>query len=146
MPCILPWQQSKNILNRGTKRKYRHAGSVKIKFDIKPSNNINSAYDIMFKGNQFQFPSRIATKQKFDYFKQFFFLLFQSMKMNSDKIVPFLGYDPETLYAQCRSEHVPFHKYQKWLEKEVLRKELIENEKKYEDFATITGIFCSYLI
>ena len=68
------------------------------------------------------------------------------MKMNSDKIVPFLGYDPETLYAQCRSEHVPFHKYQKWLEKEVLRRELIENEKKYEDFATITGIFCSSLI
>ena len=139
-------QKSINILGKGGKRKFRHAGSVKIRYDKKPSNNINYAYDIMFKGNQFQFPSRIAAKQKFDYFKQFFFLLFQSMKMNSDKIVPFLGYDPETLYAQCRSEHVPFHKYQKWLEKEVLRKELIENEKKYEDFATITGIFCSSLI
>ena len=134
--------KSKNI--RG--RKFRHAGSVKIRFEKKPSNNINSAYDIMFKGKQFQFPSRVATKQNFDYFKQFFFLLFQSMKMNSDKIGPFLGYDPEKLYAQCRSEHTPFHKYQKWLEKEVLRKEIIESEKKYEDFATITGIFCTSLI
>ena len=134
--------KSKNI--RG--RKFRHSGSVKIRFEKKPSNNINSAYDIMFKGKQFQFPSRVATKQNFDYFKQFFFLLFQSMKMNSDKIGPFLGYDPEKLYAQCRSEHTPFHKYQKWLEKEVLRKEIIESEKKYEDFATITGIFCTSLI
>ena len=72
------------------------------KFTEKKSDNINSAYNLMFKGKQFQFATRIAKKENHDYFKQFFFLLFQSMKMNSDKIAPFLGYDPETLYAQCR--------------------------------------------
>lgn len=127
------------------KKKYRHMGSVKIRSN-KISNNINSAYNIMFQGKQFQVPSSIASKRQFDYFKQFFFLLFQSMKMNSDKIGPFLGYDPETLYTQCRSEHIPFHKYQFWLEKQLFKKEQIENEKRYEDFATITGIFCSSLI
>ena len=138
--------KSKSIKLRGAPKKFRHSGSVKIRLNQKPSNNINSAYNIMFQGKQFQFPSRVATKKNFDYFKQFFFLLFQSMKMNSDKIAPFLGYDPETLYAQCRNEHIPFHKYQNWLEKQILRREQIENEKKYEDFATITGIFCSSLI
>ena len=140
-------QKSKNIRLRGAKKNnLRQSGSVKIRLNQKPSNNINSAYNVMFQGKQFQFPSRVAGKKNFDYFKQFFFLLFQSMKMNSDKIGPFLGYDPETLYAQCRNEHIPFHKYQNWLEKKLIRREQIENEKKYEDFATITGIFCSSLI
>ena len=139
--------KSKKIRLRGAKKNnLRQSGSVKIRLNQKPSNNINSAYNVMFQGKQFQFPSRVATKKNFDYFKQFFFLLFQSMKMNSDKIGPFLGYDPETLYAQCRNEHIPFHKYQNWLEKKLIRREQIENEKKYEDFATITGIFCSSLI
>ena len=100
----------------------------------------------MFKGNQFQLPSRIVNRTNFDYFKQFFFLLFQSMKMNSERFEMFLGFDPETLYTQCRNEHVPFHKYQKWLEKQLLKKELSEKERKYEDFDTITGIFCSSFI
>ena len=139
--------KSKNIRLRGAKKNnLRQSGSVKIRLNQKSSNNINSAYNIMFQGKQFQFPSRVVSKKNFDYFKQFFFLLFQSMKMNSDKIGPFLGYDPETLYAQCRNEHIPFHKYQHWLEKKMLRREQIENEKKYEDFETITGIFCSSLI
>ncbi len=131
---------------RGAKKTYRHLGSVKIRSNNKISNNINSAYNVMFQGRQFQVPSRIASKRNFDYFKQFFFLLFQSMKMNSDKIGPFLGYDLETLYAQCRSEHIPFHKYQIWLEKQLFKKEQLKNEKRYEDFATITGIFCSSLL
>ena len=128
------------------KGRLRHAGSVKIRYQKKPSVNINSAYDIMFSGKQFQFPSRVVTKKNFDYFKQFFFLLYQSMKMNSDKVEVFLESDPETLYNKCRSEHTPYHKYQSWLEKQLWKKEQIENGKKYEDFATITGIFCSSLI
>ena len=124
--------------------KFRHAESVKIR--EKQSGKINSAYTIMFQGNQFDFPSRAASGIKLNYFKQFFFLLYQSMKMNSDKIEPFLEYDPETLYNQCRSEHTPFHKFQNWIEKKLMKKELIENRIKYEDFATITGIFCSSLI
>ena len=100
----------------------------------------------MFQGKQFQFPSRVANKKNVDYFKQFFFLLFQAMKINSDKVQLFLGFDPESLYNQCKSEHVPFHKYQKWLESQLMRKEQINDERKYEDFATLTGIFCSSLI
>ena len=140
----------KNSLNKKSSNslrnisKFKHAKSVKIK--KKQSGKINSAYTIMFQGNQFDFPSRAASGIKLNYFKQFFFLLYQSMKMNSDKIEPFLEYDPETLYNQCRSEHTPFHKFQKWIEKKLKRKELIEKEKRYEDFATITGIFCSSFI
>jgi hypothetical protein len=53
---------------------------------------------------------------------------------------------PENLYIECRNEHIPFHKYQKWIEKKVFKKEKIEIPKNYEDFKTITGIFCSSLI
>ena len=136
---------SSKLLRTGY-RKYRHGGSVKLSLNKSTSGNINSAYNVMFKGNQFQLPSRIVNRTNFDYFKQFFFLLFQSMKMNSERFEMFLGFDPETLYTQCRNEHVPFHKYQKWLEKQLLKKELSEKERKYEDFDTITGIFCSSFI
>ena len=124
----------------------RHCGSVKIRVKKGISGGVNSAYNVMFQGKQFQFPSRVANKKNVDYFKQFFFLLFQAMKINSDKVQLFLGFDPESLYNQCKSEHVPFHKYQKWLESQLMRKEQINDERKYEDFATLTGIFCSSLI
>ena len=110
------------------------------------SDDINSSYNVMFKGRQFQYATRISSKEQHDYFKQFFFLLLQSMKLNSDNISIFLGYNPETLYNQCRKEHIPFYKYQKWIEKKLLKKEITENYKRYEDFSTITGIFCSSLI
>ena len=55
----------------------------------------------MFKGRQFQYPTRVANKDNHDYFKQFFFLLLQSMKMNSDKIGLFLGLNAEDLYDEC---------------------------------------------
>ena len=129
-----------------SKRKIQHAESVKIKPKPKMSGNINSAYNIMFRGNQFQLPTRIDSRRNINYFKQFFFLLFQSMKMNSDKVELFLNYDPETLYNECRSEHTPFHKFENWIEKKLRRKESIENEKLFEDFTTISGIFCSALI
>ena len=113
----------------------------------KKSDDINSAYNIMFKGRHFQYPTRIASKDYRDYFKQFFFLLFQSMKMNSDNNIEiFLGKNPEILYKQCKKEHIPFHKYQKWIEKKLLRIDLNNNYKKYEDFSTITGILCSSFI
>ena len=116
-------------------------------FKTKKSDNINSAYNIMFKGRHFQYPTRIASKDYRDYFKQFFFLLFQSMKMNSDNNIEiFLGKNPEILYKQCKKEHIPFHKYQKWIEKKLLRIDLNNNYKKYEDFSTITGILCSSFI
>ena len=137
-------KKNKSVRLRAGNKKFRHGGSVKIRFNRKPTSNINSAYNIMFQGNQF--PSRVPNKANFDYFKQFFFLLFQSMKMNSDKFEAFLGFNPETLYHQCRDEHIPFHKYQNWLEKQITKKEEIENEKKYEDFETITGVFCSSFI
>ena len=113
----------------------------------KKSDDINSAYNIMFKGRHFQYPTRIASKDYRDYFKQFFFLLFQSMKMNSDNNIEiFLGKNPEILYKQCKKEHIPFQKYQKWIEKKLLRIDLNNNYKKYEDFSTITGILCSSFI
>lgn len=113
----------------------------------KKSDDINSAYNIMFKGRHLQYPTRIASKDYRDYFKQFFFLLFQSMKMNSDNNIEiFLGKNPEILYKQCKKEHIPFHKYQKWIEKKLLRIDLNNNYKKYEDFSTITGILCSSFI
>ena len=112
----------------------------------KKSDNINNTYNIMFKGRQFQYPTTVINKDTHDYFKQFFFLLFQSMKMNSNNIGNFLGYNPEILYNECKKEHVPFHKYQKWIERKLLKKEMNENSKKIEDFSTITGIFCSSLI
>ena len=132
-----------NLRNKESKSKHRfqHAESVKIKPRSKRSGNINSAYDIMFGG-----PTRIDSRRNINYFKQFFFLLFQSMKMNSDKVELFLNYDPETLYNECRSEHTPFHKFENWIEKKLRRKEAIENEKLFEDFTTISGIFCSALI
>ena len=100
----------------------------------------------MFRGNQFPLKTRIDTGNNINYFKQFFFLLFQSMKMNSNNIGNFLGYNPEILYNECKKEHVPFHKYQKWIERKLLKKEMNENSKKIEDFSTITGVFCSSLI
>ena len=124
----------------------RHCGSVKIRVKKGISGSVNSAYNVMFQGKQFQFPSRVVNKKNVDYFKQFFFLLIQAMKINSDKVHLFLGLDPESLYNQCKSEHVPFHKYQKWLEEQLKRKEEINDERKYEDFSTLTGIFCSSLI
>ena len=132
-----------NLKHKESKSKHRfqHAESVKIKPRSKRSGNINSAYDIMFGG-----PTRIDSRRNINYFKQFFFLLFQSMKMNSDKVELFLNYDPETLYNECRSEHTPFHKFENWIEKKLRRKETIENEKLFEDFTTISGIFCSALI
>ena len=124
----------------------RHCGSVKIRVKKGISGGVNSAYNVMFQGKQFQFPSRVVNKKNVDYFKQFFFLLIQAMKINSDKVQLFLGLDPESLYNQCKSEHVPFHKYQKWLEHQLMKKEEINDERKHEDFATLTGIFCSSLI
>jgi len=124
----------------------RHAGSVKIRVRKGLSGSVNSAYNVMFQGKQFQFPSRVVSKKNINYFKQFFFLLFQAMKINSDKVQLFLGFDPESLYNQCQSEHVPFHKYQHWLEKKLMKREQINEERNYEDFATMTGIFCSSLI
>ena len=151
--------QNKVSESINNKTNYNKSKSVRfISKDIKKTNifnkfkgkmsgdNINTSYNIMFKGRQFQYSTRIASKEQHDYFKQFFFLLLQSMKLNSDNISIFLGYDPETLYNQCRKEHVPFHKYQKWIEKKLLKKEILENSKKYEDFSTVTGIFCSSLI
>lgn len=108
----------------------------------KDGGGINSAYNLMFKGKQFQFPTRVANKQNVDYFKQFFFLLFQSMKMNNNKIDDFLKYEPESLYNKCRSQHVPFHKFQTWIENEILN----GTKKENEDFEIMTGIICSSLI
>ena len=116
-------------------------------FKTKKSDNINSAYNVMFKGKHFQYPTRIASKDYRDYFKQFFFLLFQSMKMNSDNNIEiFLGKNPEILYNECKREHIPFHKYEKWIEKKLHIKDINKNSKKYEDFSTITGILCSSFI
>jgi hypothetical protein len=141
-------EEKKNIAKKKIKDsiRLRHCGSVKIRIKKGISGSVNSAYNVMFQGKQFQFPSRVVNKKSVDYFKQFFFLLFQAMKINSDKVQLFLGYDPESLYNQCKSEHVPFHKYQKWLESQLMRKEQINDERKHEDFATLTGIFCSSLI
>jgi hypothetical protein len=138
--------KSKSI--RFLSNKMRHSMSKPITniLKTKKSDNINNAYNIMFKGRQFQYPTRVINKDNHDYFKQFFFLLFQSMKMNSNNIGNFLGYNPEILYNECKKEHVPFHKYQKWIERKLLKKEMNENSKKIEDFSTITGIFCSSLI
>lgn len=141
-------EENKNLARSKIKGsiRLRHAGSVRIRVKKGLSGTVNSAYNVMFQGKQFQFPSRVVSKKNVDYFKQFFFLLFQAMKINSDKVHLFLGFDPESLYNQCKSEHVPFHKYQKWLESQLMRKEQINDERKYEDFATLTGIFCTSLI
>ena len=145
-------ENNSKIINKKRKKtgevKFEKGKSVMIPFVFKKSDNIKSAYDIMFKGRQFEYPTSIASGRNgnHDYFKQFFFLLFQSMKMNSNNLEQFLKYSPEDLYNNCRREHIPFHKYQKWIEKKLLKNEIIENSKKYEDFATITGIFCSSLI
>ena len=121
--------------------------SMNLKFKSKKTDDINSAYNLMYKESKFLYKTRIANnKNNVNYFKQFFFLLFQSMKLNSNNIGIFLGYSPEILYNECRKEHIPFHKYQKWIEKKLSNKEKIEISKKYEDFKTITGIFCSSLI
>jgi hypothetical protein len=143
----------KKLLNKSKSIRFlsnnmRHSMSKPITniLKTKKSDNINNAYNIMFKGRQFQYPTRVINKDNHDYFKQFFFLLFQSMKMNSNNIGNFLGYNPEILYNECKKEHVPFHKYQKWIERKLLKKEMNENSKIIEDFSTITGIFCSSLI
>ena len=141
-------EEKKNIAKKKIKDsiRLRHCGSVKIRIKKGISGSVNSAYNVMFQGKQFQFPSRVVNKKSVDYFKQFFFLLFQAMKINSDKVQLFLGFDPESLYNQCKSEHVPFKKKKKWLESQLMRKEQINDERKHEDFATLTGIFCSSLI
>ena len=88
---LLKKSNSKNIRLRATKKGiFKHSGSVRIREKVS-TGNINSAYNVMFQGKQFQLTSSIAAKKNFDYFKQFFFLLFQSMKMNSEKIGPFFG-------------------------------------------------------
>ena len=159
-PETIENKENQNINNKDNDYQYKKSKSIRFltkepnmkksiklnKLKSKKSDEINSAYNLMFKGRQFQYSTRIAVKDNRDYFKQFFFLLFQSMKMNSDNIGNFLGYSPENLYNECRKEHIPFHKYQKWIEKKLLKKESLENSKKYEDFKTITGIFCSSLI
>ena len=151
-------KENENINNQN--KKYKKSKTVRFihknssikksinlnKYNSKKSDDINSAYNLMYKGRHLLYSTRIAAKDNRDYFKQFFFLLFQSMKLNSDNIGNFLGYNPEILYNECRKQHTPFHKYQRWIERKLFKKENIENSKKYEDFKTITGIFCSSLI
>ena len=97
---------------------------------------INKAYKLMFLKNK--------AKKNIDYLKQFFFLLFQSMKMNSNEISKFLNFDPEVLYSECKSQHVPYYKFQEWLNE----KFPVDENKSIirENFSTITGILCSHLI
>ena len=97
---------------------------------------INKAYKLMFLKNR--------TKKNIDYLKQFFFLLFQSMKMNSNEISKFLNFDPEVLYTECKNQHVPYYKFQEWLNEKFPNDENKVTIK--ENFSTITGIFCTHLI
>ena len=100
-----------------------------------PHSGIKKAYNVMFqKGKK---------KQQIDYFMQFFFLLFQSMKMNSNNVSQFLNYDPKVLYNECKKEHVPYHKFQEWISSKL---SLDEKKKVKENFSTITGIICTSLM
>ena len=80
-----------------------------------------------------------AKKYNDDYYKQFFFLLFQTMKLNSESIEAFLVVDPENLYNQCKKEHIPFHKYEKWLNEHIeinVDNNAIRNNQDYVNLVT----------
>ena len=80
-----------------------------------------------------------AKKYNDDYYKQFFFLLFQTMKLNSESIEAFLVVDPENLYNQCKKEHIPFHKYEKWLNEHIesnIDNNVLRNNQDYVNLVT----------
>ena len=80
-----------------------------------------------------------AKKYNEDYYKQFFFLLFQAMKLNSESIEAFLVVDPENLYYQCKKEHIPFHKYEKWLNEHIesnIDNNVLRNNQDYVNLVT----------
>ena len=116
--------------------KYKHLSSTVCTFRKRMSQSgIKNAYKLMFQKNE--------KVNKVDYFMQFFFLLFQSMKMNSNNVSQFLNYDPEVLYNECKKEHVPYHKFHEWI---ISKLDLDEKKKIKENFSTITGIICTSLM
>ena len=83
-----------------------------------------------------------------DYYKQFFFLTYQSIKLNSDYIEPFLSVNPEVLYKECKNEHIPFHKFETWLNKNIFSQGKIESRKQKttNEYGNFLGFISSKLI
>ena len=144
---IVDEKEKENINEDNIVKKQKSVRFLNLKYKTKKTKDTSPSYNFTPKGNNFKYKTRVTSiKNNVNYFKQFFFLLFQSMKLNSDNIGIFLGCNPDNLYNECRKEHIPFYKYQNWIEKKLFKKEKVETPKNFEDFKTITGIFCSSLI
>ena len=105
---------------------------------------INKAYNLMFPKKENLKKNIRKQKINTDYFMQFFYLLFQSMKMNSNNIALFLNYDPEELFFECKKEHIPYYKFEEWLQERIYSNDLEMGNK--ESLDTVTGIICSSII
>mgnify|MGYP003302896385 CR=1 FL=1 len=83
---------------------------------------------------------------KSDYYKQFFFLLFQAMKLNSENIEPYLKVNSEQLYEQCKKDKIPFHKYENFIKQAVESKIKPKPKEKTEEYKNLIGFISSNLV
>ncbi len=90
---------------------------------------------------------KLHTKKISNEYKQFFLLLFQSLKLNNNYIEPFLLTNPEKLYNQCKIEHIPYYKYEKWIIKKLKldKYEEINQENKENEFENIFNFITNRL-
>jgi chromosome segregation ATPase len=68
-------------------------------------NSLSSNYSTQISNNQIQN----------DVYKDFFLLTYQSFKLNSDDIEPYLESNPEQMYQKILNSNIPFHKVKYYL-------------------------------
>lgn len=108
---------SNDIINQMSNNKFQQLKESENNVN-KHNSKIHSFYKII--NNPYgKYASTATRKVTDDYYKQFFYLTYQTLKLNSDNISPFLIANPDELYKTCKKEKVPFHKYASWLTKTI---------------------------
>lgn len=109
---------SSDVVNEMNNNNFKKLKEKPNQYQNTNTSRIKSIYNII--NNPFDKKHMQSTRKvSDDYYKQFFFLTFQSIKLNSDNIEPFLSVNPEYLYKECKLQHIPFHKYESWLNKTI---------------------------
>lgn len=88
----------------------------------------------------------LSRNKQDDYYKQFFFLTFQAIKLNTKNIEPFLSLNPEKLYTDCRNLRIPFHKYHQWLENQIFPKNSVQNNHEQDEYDSYLSFISTRLV
>ena len=138
---------SSDVVNEMNNNNFKKLKEKPNQYQNTNTSRIKSIYNII--NNPFDKKHMQSTRKvSDDYYKQFFFLTFQSIKLNSDNIEPFLSVNPEYLYKECKLQHIPFHKYESWLNKTIFnntnRKE--KKPKANSEYGNFLSFISSRLI